>query len=125
MTTSETRLSNARDILRGSATRSIYDVFAFARTRNSDNLQPAVTYTMSRDRDEADLAPGQEPEIYHAFHYSDGLGRLIQSKQQNQAWARCVAWARRPHHSRPGRAASAHRDTGESSLGVIWLGHLQ
>ncbi|KAK4169648.1 virulence plasmid 65kDa B protein-domain-containing protein [Cladorrhinum sp. PSN259] len=77
-------IANARDILKGSATRSIYDLFAFARTRNSDNPQPAVTYTMSRNTHEADLTPGQEPEIYHAFHYSDGLGRLIQSKQQTK-----------------------------------------
>ncbi|KAK1749854.1 virulence plasmid 65kDa B protein-domain-containing protein [Echria macrotheca] len=75
---------NPKDILQGASNRIIIDLFAFSRTRSSENPQPAVTYTLSRTVHESDLGPGELPEIHHGYQYTDGLGMIIQSKIQSK-----------------------------------------
>ena len=60
----------------------VYDLFAYQRTKNQPNPQPAVVYTLARETHDADLAGGQQTRIQHSFSYSDGFGREIQKKIQ-------------------------------------------
>lgn len=75
-------LRDPREILRGASTRNLYDLFAFVRTRNDPQPQPAVSYTLSRETHLSELAPGQHTKIQHSFSYSDGFGRIAQKKGQ-------------------------------------------
>ncbi|HKX27954.1 MAG TPA: SpvB/TcaC N-terminal domain-containing protein [Blastocatellia bacterium] len=69
-------------ILSHAATRLIYDLFAYHRTREDERPAPNVVYTLARETHDADLSPGEQTRIQHAFSYSDGFGREIQMKVQ-------------------------------------------
>jgi RHS repeat-associated protein len=73
-------LRRPHEILRGASTRFVYDLFAFARTRNQRQPQPSVSYTLARESHLSDLAPEQHSKIQHSFSYSDGFGRIAQKK---------------------------------------------
>jgi len=74
-------LANPHGILQQATSRLVYDLFAYHRTKNTPNPQPAVVYTLARERHESDLN-GQQTKIQHSFSYSDGFGREIQKKIQ-------------------------------------------
>ncbi len=74
-------LANPPDILQKATSRLIYDLFAYFRTKNTPNPQPAVVYTLARETHESDLN-GQQTKVQHSFSYSDGFGREIQKKIQ-------------------------------------------
>ncbi|KAF5437174.1 hypothetical protein C5S35_05330 [Candidatus Methanophagaceae archaeon] len=75
-------LTDPHDILQKATTRLVYDLYAYYRTRNDPQPQPAVVYTLGRETHDADLAPTQLTKIQHSFSYSDGFGREIQKKIQ-------------------------------------------
>ena len=75
-------LHDPQAILKQATTRLIYDLFAYERTRDSAQPQPAAVYTLARETHAADLQPGQQTKVQHAFSYSDGFGREIQKKIQ-------------------------------------------
>jgi len=75
-------LANPTAILVRATTRLIYDLFAYYRTKQLPQPQPAVVYTMVRETHDADLAPVQLSKIQHSFSYSDGFGREMQKKIQ-------------------------------------------
>jgi RHS repeat-associated protein len=75
-------LKDPNALLGNATTRLIYDPFAFDRTRREPQLQPAVIYSLARETHAADLGPGAQTKIQHAFSYSDGLGREVQKKLQ-------------------------------------------
>ncbi|MDZ8263104.1 SpvB/TcaC N-terminal domain-containing protein [Nostoc sp. ChiQUE01b] len=75
-------LTDPHSILQRSTTRLVYDLFAYHRTKDDPNPQPAVVYTLARETHDADLNPGEQTEIQHSFSYSDGFGREIQKKIQ-------------------------------------------
>jgi len=75
-------LRDPQEILSGASTRFVYDLFAFGRTRNHRQPQPAVSYSLARETHLSDLAPGQHSKIQHSFSYSDGFGRIAQKKGQ-------------------------------------------
>ncbi|NEN88687.1 MAG: toxin [Okeania sp. SIO3H1] len=75
-------LNNPHAILQQATTRLVYDLFAYQRTKDDPNPQPAVVYTLARETHEADLNPGEQAKIQHSFSYSDGFGREIQQKVQ-------------------------------------------
>jgi RHS repeat-associated protein len=64
-------------ILASATTRVIYDIAAYYRTGTA----PPAVYTLARDTNVSDLN-GQATLYQHKFGYSDGFGRLIQSKGQ-------------------------------------------
>ncbi|GIX46751.1 MAG: hypothetical protein KatS3mg131_0962 [Candidatus Tectimicrobiota bacterium] len=68
-------------ILQKATTRLVYDLFAYVRTKDSANPQPAVVYTLARESHESD-PNGQQTKVQHSFSYSDGFGREIQKKIQ-------------------------------------------
>ena len=74
-------LGDPHAILGHATTRLVYDLFAYHRTRNTTNPQPAVVYTLARETHKSDLN-GQKTKIQHSFSYSDGFGREIQKKIQ-------------------------------------------
>ncbi|MBI4487611.1 MAG: toxin [Deltaproteobacteria bacterium] len=76
----EDPLANPHDILKKATTRLVYDMFAYHRTQNDAQPQPAVLYTLARETHDADLEPGQQTRVQHSFSYSDGFGREIQKK---------------------------------------------
>jgi RHS repeat-associated protein len=73
---------NPHEILQRASSRLVYDLFAYYRTRNDPQPQPATVYTLTRVTHDADLAPGAQTKIQHSFSYSDGFGREIQKKIQ-------------------------------------------
>jgi RHS repeat-associated protein len=75
-------LANPHGILQKATTRLVYDLYAYHRTRDDPQPQPAVVYTLAREIHDADLAPGQLAKIQHSFSYSDGFSRENQKKIQ-------------------------------------------
>ena len=75
-------LLNPESILQRATTRLVYDLFAFSRTKDQPNPQPAVVYTVIRETHDADLQPGEQTKIQHALSFSDGFAREIQRKIQ-------------------------------------------
>ncbi|MCL6542211.1 MAG: FG-GAP-like repeat-containing protein [Roseiflexus sp.] len=74
-------LANPHALLQKATTRLVYDLFAYFRTKNAPNPQPAVVYTLARETHDSDLN-GQQTKIQHSFSYSDGFGRETQKKIQ-------------------------------------------
>jgi RHS repeat-associated protein len=75
-------LADPGALLTQATTRLVYDLFAYQRTQDQPNPQPAVVYTLVRETHAADLAPGEQTKMQHSFSYSDGFGREIQKKIQ-------------------------------------------
>ncbi len=75
-------LSDPHSILQSATTRLVYDLFAFKRTKDQPEPQPAVVYTMACETHVSDLPAGQQTKVLHSFSYSDGFGREIQKKIQ-------------------------------------------
>lgn len=75
-------LTDPNAILGRATTRLVHDLFAYQRTKNAPDPQPAIVYTLTRETHDADLGPGEVSRIQHSFSYSDGFGREIQKKVQ-------------------------------------------
>jgi RHS repeat-associated protein len=75
-------LADPHAILGRATTRLVYDLFAYQRTKDQPDPQPAVVYTLARETHEADLEDGEQTKVQHSFSYSDGFGREIQQKVQ-------------------------------------------
>lgn len=75
-------LSNPLAILASATARTVYDRFAYYRTKQTAQPAPTVVYTLTRETHDADLAPGQQTKTQHGFTYADGYGREIQHKAQ-------------------------------------------
>jgi len=75
-------LADPQSLLQRATTRLVYDLFAYKRTQDDLQPQPAVVYTLTRDTHDADLAAGQQTKVRHSFSYADGFGREIQKKIQ-------------------------------------------
>ncbi|MGH7427503.1 MAG: toxin TcdB middle/N-terminal domain-containing protein, partial [Candidatus Methylomirabilaceae bacterium] len=75
-------LADPQAILRRATTRLVYDLFAYHRTKDQVNPQPAVVYTLLRETHDADLESGEQTKVQHSFSYSDGFGREIQKTIQ-------------------------------------------
>ena len=76
------RSPTPHDILQRASSRLVYDLFAYRRTPNDPQPQPATVYALTRETHDADLEPGEQTKIQHSFSYSDGFGREIQKKIQ-------------------------------------------
>ncbi|HXC68964.1 MAG TPA: SpvB/TcaC N-terminal domain-containing protein [Pyrinomonadaceae bacterium] len=75
-------LQTPQGILSRATTRLIYDLFAYQRTRNLPEPQPAAIYTLARETHHANLAQNEISRFQHSFSYSDGFSREIQKKIQ-------------------------------------------
>jgi RHS repeat-associated protein len=75
-------LADPQGILRRATARLVYDLFAYFRTKDQPDPQPAVVYTLARETHDRDPVPAGELKIQHSFSYSDGFGREIQKKIQ-------------------------------------------
>lgn len=80
-------LANPYDILQKASTRQIYDLFAYQRTKGTQQPTPAVVYTLVREIHHFDLEANEIGKIQHSFSYSDGFGRMIQKKIQAEPGA--------------------------------------
>jgi RHS repeat-associated protein len=69
-------------ILTRATTRLVYDLFAYQRTKDLPNPQPAVVYTLVRETHDSDPVSASGLKIQHSLSYSDGFGREIQKKIQ-------------------------------------------
>lgn len=72
-------------ILGRATTRLVHDLFAYQRSQDQLEPQPAVVYTLTRETHDADLEAGEQTRIQHSFAYSDGFGREIQKKIQAES----------------------------------------
>jgi RHS repeat-associated protein len=75
-------LADPQAVLGKASTRLIYDLFAYQRTRDTPQPQPATVYALARETHHFDLSTDEETKIQHRFSYSDGFGREIQQKIQ-------------------------------------------
>lgn len=75
-------LTSPLAILGRASSRLVYDLFAYYRTKNLANPQPAVVYTLARETHDSDPIPAGGLRFQHSFSYSDGFGREIQRKVQ-------------------------------------------
>ena len=75
-------LGDPYSLLQDATTRLVYDLFAYWRSRNEEQPQPAFVASITRETHVADLAEGQQTKVQHSFSYSDGFGREIQKKVQ-------------------------------------------
>ncbi len=75
-------LADPHAILGRATSRLVYDLFAYQRSKNLPDPQPAVVYALARETHDADLGPGQQTKVQHSFSYSDGFGRENQKKIQ-------------------------------------------
>ncbi len=73
-------LRDPHTLLGRATSRLVYDLFAYMRTREDPQPQPAVVWIMHRETHESDLGEGERTRILHTFSYSDGFGREIQKK---------------------------------------------
>lgn len=73
---------NPAAILGDATTRILYDLDAFVRTRDDPEPQPVVGYTARRETHVSALAPGEQSRIQNHLAYSDGFGRVLQTKSQ-------------------------------------------
>ena len=75
-------LADPAAILKRATTRLVYDLFAYQRSKDDAQPQPAVVYTLARWTHDADLPAGSTSPLQHRFVYSDGFGREVQTKAQ-------------------------------------------
>ena len=80
-------LTNPQAILGGATTRLVYDLFAYYRSKNQPDPQPAAVYTLARETHSSEPPPAGGLKVQHSFSYSDGFGREIQKKIQAEAGA--------------------------------------
>jgi RHS repeat-associated protein len=78
-------LAAPQSVLGQATARMIYDLFAYQRTKNQPDPQPAVVYSLTRETHGSDLEPGQQTKFQHSLAYSDGFGREIQVKVRAEA----------------------------------------
>ena len=75
-------LRHPQAVLKLATTRLVYDLFAYLRTRENPQPEPAAVYTLTRETHTADLHCNEHTRFQHSFSYSDGFGREIQKKVQ-------------------------------------------
>jgi RHS repeat-associated protein len=75
-------LGDPHPVLQGATTRLVHDLFAYSRTRDDPQPQPATVHTLARVTHESDLRPNERTKVQHTLSYSDGFGREIQRKVQ-------------------------------------------
>jgi hypothetical protein len=68
-------VSNGPALLGSATTRLLYDLDAYQASG-----APPVAATLARETHVSDLAPGQASQVQYGLAYSDGLGRVVQSK---------------------------------------------
>ena len=73
-------LADPAGVLAGATTRLIYDLFAFLRTKEQPNPQPAAVSTLVRETHVAHLPANEKSKIQLSLSYGDGFGREIQKK---------------------------------------------
>lgn len=76
----EQPLADPHAILGAATNRLVYDLFAYSRTRDDPQPQPAVVYMIARETHTSDLAAGEQSRLQHGFTYSDGFERVVQNK---------------------------------------------
>ncbi|PNP61027.1 hypothetical protein FNYG_14241 [Fusarium nygamai] len=73
----------ATEGLLGNATsRFVYDYFAYYRSRDTPNPEPTAVSTINRETHVSDLPPGTSSRVFVKVAYSDGLGRVLQQKEE-------------------------------------------
>jgi RHS repeat-associated protein len=79
--------ADPRDILREASTRIVYDLFAYVRTKDRPEPEPAVVYMIARETHASEPEPDGGLKVQRSFSYSDGFGREIQQKTQAEVGA--------------------------------------
>ncbi|WP_052423585.1 SpvB/TcaC N-terminal domain-containing protein [Nonomuraea candida] len=75
-------LADPHAMLGRASTRLVYDLFAYHRTADRPDPQPAVVCTLARETHDADLPAGTPTRIQFGFTYTDGLGQVVQRKER-------------------------------------------
>jgi RHS repeat-associated protein len=75
-------LHHLQKLLGTATSRYVYDQWAFYRTKNQDSPQPVWSATLARETHVSQLERGEKSRVFVKFSYSDGVGRVIQEKQQ-------------------------------------------
>ncbi|WP_169313874.1 SpvB/TcaC N-terminal domain-containing protein [Stackebrandtia nassauensis] len=75
-------LADPHALLGNATTRLVYDQFAYLRTQQLPQPQPAVAATLARETHASALAEGEVTRLQLSFTYTDGFQREIQRKVQ-------------------------------------------
>jgi RHS repeat-associated protein len=75
-------LTDPLAILGHATSRVVFDMYAYWRSKNEAEPEPALVYTLTRETHDAEVGPGEETKVQHMFAASDGFGRVIQKKLQ-------------------------------------------
>ncbi|UWP86804.1 SpvB/TcaC N-terminal domain-containing protein [Dactylosporangium fulvum] len=67
-------------LLGAATTRLIHDLFAYHRSRGDTQPQGPVVHTLVRETHATDQPAGEPVRIQHTVTYSDGFGRIVQTK---------------------------------------------
>ncbi len=73
-------LADPQAVLGRATSRLIYDLFAYQRSQDQPQPEPAVVQTLARETHVAQLGPGESTKVQLSLSYSDGFGREIQHK---------------------------------------------
>ena len=69
-------------LLGGATARTVYDFFAYHRTRHHAHPQPNWAAGLTRETTLSDLPAGTDSRVFVSISFSDGSGRSIQTKLQ-------------------------------------------
>lgn len=74
-------VGQASAMLGNATSRFVHDVWAYYRSKMQAQPSPAVAATIVRETHVSDLKAGESSSIVQAVSYSDGFGRVVQSKK--------------------------------------------
>lgn len=75
-------LADPSAILQGASTRVVHDLFAYVRTKNAAQPSPTVLYTLTREVHHHAVIAGDANAFRHTLAFSDGFGRVVQTKRR-------------------------------------------
>ena len=118
-------LADPHAILRRATTRLVYDLFAYRRTKDQPNPQPAVVYTLVRETHDADLAPGRQTEDPAQLLLLRRLRPRDPEEDPGRAGAGAQARCKREDHRGRGWPAGDDAERRQPALGGQRLDGLQ
>ncbi|MFI1700711.1 SpvB/TcaC N-terminal domain-containing protein [Streptomyces bobili] len=97
-------LADPAGLLGDATSRTVHDLFAYMRTKDDPQPQPATVHTLTRET-YVGAAPADGLRIRQEFGYSDGFGRIVQTKSRAAGGQRWIGsgWTVLDHKGRPVR----------------------
>ena len=118
-------LADPQAILGRATTRLVYDLFAYQRTKNQPDPQPAVVYTLARETHDSDPGASRRTEDPAQLRLLRRLRPRDPEEDPGRARAGAPARCQRQDHRRRGRPAGDDAERRQPALGRQRLDGLQ